>query len=307
MLLPIVTFIISLAVLLKSADIFTDTVEILGKKFNIPPFILGVTVVAAGTSLPELASAVMSMGIASEMVLGNVIGSNIANILLVLGFSTLFLKKEKTITWDLFHGDLTFVIASTIMLGAIIMDGVVTIPEAVILVLGYVIYTLYNIDVNKKIDHEFRDEELDFNVLGFGVILVTILLVIVSANYLVESAVEIAQVLNIGSEVIALTFIALGTSLPELVVSFMAVKKGNIETAIGNITGSSIFNTFLVVGLPRFLGDLIVTPTIFPETYIYLIIAIVLFVSVILDKKIHRFEGAVLFLFYILFLVAAFF
>ncbi len=307
MLITLTVFLISLGVLLKSADIFTDTVEILGKKFNIPPFILGVTVVALGTSLPELASAIMALEFASEIVLGNVIGSNITNILLVLGFSTLFLKKEEKITWDLLHGDLTFIIASTIMLGAILMDGFISIPEALILILGYVIYMIYNFDINKKTDHELRDEQLDFNILGVGVILVTIALIAISAYFLIESAVEIALYLNIGSEVIALTLIALGTSLPELTVSLFAVKKGNIATAIGNITGSNIFNTFIVVGIPRLLGDLIVTATIFPEMYLYLLIAVTLFISVILDNKIHRFEGAVLFLFYILFLIAAIF
>jgi cation:H+ antiporter len=304
MLVTLLIFIISMAVLLKSADLFTDNVEILGRKFNIPPFILGVTVVAMGTSLPELASAVMAVGFASEIVLGNVIGSNITNILLVLGFSTLFLKKETKISWDLFHGDLTFIIASTIMLGIILIDGVISIPEAILLVVGYIIYMVYNFEINKNTDNEEKNEKIKFNYVNALIIIASIALVSISAYFLIDSAVQLSQMLNIGSEVIALTLIALGTSLPELVVSFFAVKKGSIETAIGNITGSNIFNTFIVVGIPRFLGDLTVTAKLFPETYVYLVIAIVLFISVILDKKLHRFEGAILFLFYIFFLLA---
>ena len=128
----------------------------------------------------------------------------------------------------------------------------------------------------------------------------------VFGNYLVESSIEIAQFLGIGADIIGLTLIAVGTSLPELVVSLFAVKKGNIETAIGNITGSNIFNTFIVVAIPRFLGDLKVTTTLFPDTYIYLLISVALFISVILDKKLHRFEGAVLFLVYLFFLIEIF-
>jgi cation:H+ antiporter len=306
MLVTLAIFIVSMAVLLKSADLFTDNIEVLGKRFNIPSFILGVTIVAAGTSLPELASSIMAMDGASEIVLGNVIGSNITNILLVIGFACLFLKKETNITWDLFHGDLTFIIASTIMLGIVLIDGIVTIPEAVLMITGYLIYILYNIDVNKKIDNNHKNEPVVFNYINIIQIIASIILVTVSADYLVNSAVGISQMIGVGSDVIALTLIAFGTSLPELVVSLMAVRRGNIELAIGNVTGSNIFNTFMVVGIPRLLGDLAITPTLFPETYIYLLIAVALFISVILDKKLHRFEGAILFLFYIFFLLALF-
>jgi len=306
MLVTIAIFIVSMAVLLKSADLFTDNVEVLGKKFNIPGFILGVTIVAMGTSLPELASSLMSLNSAPEIVLGNVIGSNITNTLLIIGFSCLFLKKETNITWDLYHGDITFLIASTIILGVILIDGQVTLFEAGLLLIGYLIYILYNVDINKKIDNTDKDEKVTFNYINVLQILMSIILITVSADYLIQSSVQLSQMLNIGSDVIALTLIALGTSLPELVVSLMAVRKGHIETAIGNVTGSNIFNTFMVVGIPRLFGELKITPTLFPETYIYLLIALTLFMSVILDKKLHRFEGAILFLLYIFFLLALF-
>ena len=168
MLVTIAIFIISLAVLLKSADIFTDNVEILGKKFNIPSFILGVTIVAAGTSLPELASSIMAVNSGvSEIVLGNVIGSNITNILLIIGFSCLFLKKETNITWDLYHGDITFLIASTIILGVILIDGNITMFEAILLLVGYLLYTLYNVEVNKTNDNPEKNEKIVFNSLIF--------------------------------------------------------------------------------------------------------------------------------------------
>lgn len=307
MLVTIAIFIVSMAVLLKSADLFTDNVEVLGRKFNIPGFILGVTIVAASTSLPELASSIMAVNSGvSEIVLGNVIGSNITNILLIIGFSCLFLKKETNITWDLYHGDITFLIASTIILGIILIDGQVTMFEAGLLLIGYLIYILYNVDINKKIDNTDKDEKVTFNYINVLQILMSIILITVSADYLIQSSVQLSQMLNIGSDVIALTLIALGTSLPELVVSLMAVRRGNIELAIGNVTGSNIFNTFMVVGIPRLLGDLAITSTLFPETYIYLLIALTLFMSVILDKKLHRFEGAILFLLYIFFLLALF-
>ncbi len=310
LILTLLIFIISLAALIKSSDIFTEKAELFGKFIGIPSFIIGVTIVAMGTSLPELASATMSVfqG-ASEIVPGNVMGSNIANILLILGVSALFLKRDVKVKWDLFHGDLTFIIASTLFLGVVIYDGVFTVFEALLLFAGYIIYFFYNLDIHQRDSKNNKETAPKEPIKPTDVVLflASIILVALSANYLIDSAVELAQAFNIGTEIIGLTAVAIGTSLPELAVSVSAVRRGNIEMALGNVSGSNIFNSFVVMSLPRFLGKIAVPVTLLTGSYPYLLLATTMFLSVILDHRLHKFEGAMLVLLYLFFIVETIF
>ncbi len=305
LLLSAVIFVVSLAALVKSSDLFTEKAELFGKYIGIPSFIIGVTIVAMGTSLPELASAVMSIyqGV-SEIVPGNVIGSNIANILLILGVASLFLKKDTKVKWDLFHGDLTFIIASTLFLGVVIYDGVFTVFEALLLFAGYIVYFFYNYDIHQR-DKNRNVSKEDVKVAPMDVIIfvICVALVAISANYLIDSAVDIATTLGIGAEIVGLTAVAIGTSLPELAVSVAAVRRGNIEMALGNVSGSNIFNAFVVMSIPRLLGNIVIPATLLVGSYPFLLLATTMFLSIILDHRIHKFEGAMLVLLYLFFLV----
>ncbi len=306
MILPAVVFIISLATLIKSSDLFTEKAEVIGKYLGIPSFLIGVTIVAMGTSMPELASAIMSVvNNASQIVPGNVIGSNIANILLILGIATMFLKKDTEIKWDLFHGDITFIIASTLFLGVVLWDGAFSIFEAVLLFAGYVVYFLYNYDIHKNKNNAKNGDESKKRVSAVDaiVLVASMVLIAVSANYLIISATEIATLLNIGVEIIGLTAVAIGTSLPELAVSISAVRRGNIEMALGNVSGSNIFNVFVVMSIPKFIGGVAIPAMLFAQSYPFLLLATTMFLSIILDHRLHKYEGAMLFLLYLFFIV----
>ncbi|MHA1859553.1 MAG: calcium/sodium antiporter [Candidatus Asgardarchaeia archaeon] len=297
-------FILSLAVLVKSSDVFTEKAELLGLALGIPSFIVGVTIVAMGTSLPELASSIMAvLNNGSEIVIGNAVGSNIANILLVIGASTLFLKGDTRIKWDLFHGDLSFIVASTLFLIVIVWDGVFTLTEALLLILGYVVYSLYNYEIHKKNGSKSEKNRPKFAIMDLLILIVSLALVGISADYLIKSGLILAEKLGIGLEILGLTAVAIGTSLPELMVSLSAVRRGNIEMAFGNISGSNIFNAFLVTGIPRLIGTVVVAPTILASSIPFLVLATIMFFVIILDKKVHRYEGSLLLILYVFFLV----
>ena len=225
MLVAALMFTASLALLLKSSDWFTDKTEILGKRFGVSPFIIGVTIVAMGTSLPELASSVMAvLNNSSEIIFGNVVGSNIANILLIMGISSLFLKREKKIEWNLFHADITFVIASTVILGVVIWDGAFTLGEMLLLLAGFAIYFTYNYDIHKRNGkRKEKGKRPEFKLWDGAVLIASLALIAVSADVLIKSAVALSQITGIGTEIVGLTAIAIGTSLPELAVSILSL------------------------------------------------------------------------------------
>ncbi|MGB9635057.1 MAG: calcium/sodium antiporter [Candidatus Micrarchaeia archaeon] len=307
MLVSLLVFIISIAVLIKSSDIFTDEAEIIGKGIGIPSFIVGVTIVAVGTSMPELASSIMSVyNNNSEIVLSNVIGSNIANILLILGISLLFLKTETRIRWDMFHAEISFLAASTILIGVMMWDGFFSLGEALIFMIMYLIYLWYNLDVHKSKNKKIVVSTRKISHSDISLIIISVILIAISADYTVKSAVELSRALNIGVEFIGLTAIAVGTSLPELVVSAMAARKNNIELAIGNVTGSNIFNAFMVASIPRFLGAVAVPEILISVSFPFLVISTIMLFTVILDRRVHRFEGAILLLMYVIFILETF-
>lgn len=303
-------FILSLAVLVKASDWFVEGAERIGLALGIPSFIIGVTIVALGTSLPELASSISAvmMG-SSEIVVGNVIGSNITNILLVMGLVALFSKKKIVIERDLINVDIPMLVSSALILWFLISDLKLTIIDAVILLVALGIFLAYTFE---KPDNELENELTDLPerqkvewksvlmVIGSGV------LIYFGANYTVDSIQEISTLLGIGTGLIALSLVALGTSLPEVLVSVSAARKGNTGIAFGNIIGSNIFNTFAVMSIPRFFGEVIIPEDITIFSLPMMLGVTVLFTIICLSKRISRFEGMMLLLFYIIFLVGLF-
>lgn len=306
----IVIFVVSLFVLIKASGYFTDSAEKIGLFFGLPAFIVGVTIVAIGTSLPELISSIIAVSRnSSEIVVGNVIGSNIANIFLVLGLVAIMSKKMK-ITYELINVDLPILIGSAFLFAIMIWDGVLSLPEAFLLIAGIVIYFFYAISSEKKhggvyVKTEIKDELKSGKKLGAKTIIVlgvSALFIYIGARYTIESIIKLSEMLNIGKELIAVSAVALGTSLPELAVSITAVKKGKPELAVGNILGSNIFNTFVVMGVPGLFGVLIIPKSILHFSLPMMLIATVLFFLITLDKEITKWEGYLLLLFYVFFI-----
>ena len=302
-------FIISLAVLIKAADIFTDSASKLGSILGLSQFIIGVTIVSVGTSLPELASSISAVfkGV-TDMVAGNVVGSNIANILLVVGLATIFSKKGRLqVTRNLINLDLPLLAGSGIILMLMFLwDGQITFGEGIIALLGYAIYLHYALKhkEGKQGKEKNKKEKIDIKIilgLVFGAIFIYY-----GANYAIESVIKISEILNIGTAVIALSAVAIGTSLPEIFVSVSAARKGQDEIALGNIFGSNLFNGFVVLGIPALIKTLDVTPVVISIAIPFFIAATLLYVISGITRKIYKWEGAMYLLIYVLFIAKLF-
>jgi len=304
-----IIFFLTLITLVISADFFIKASERIGLALGIPPFIVGVTLIAIGTSLPELvtsAVAVLSKGEASSIVPGNVIGSNITNIGLVLGVIA-FTAKDIKLDFDVMKVDGPVMIGATFLFFLCVDDGEFILFEGILCCLGLVIYLAYilslkNVEDAGQVPMEIEVEEEEKKNFSWKeplILLVSAIVIYFSADYNVKSIQNLAKLLDIGEEFIALTAVALGTSLPELVVSLVAIRTGNVEMAVGNVIGSNIFNIFAVMGIPRLLG-----PIDAPESLRSLGLPAMLFISIlcifiVMDKRVNRWEGLILLLFYV--------
>lgn len=313
-----IVFIVSLAVLVKSADYFTDSAEKIGLYLGLPSFIVGVTIVAVGTSLPELASSIVAVMIgSSEIVIGNVVGSNIANIFLVLGFAALLSKNFK-LKCELSHVNLPFLMGSALFLSVAVMDGIFTFFEGVLFIIAVIIYSNYLLGSKRKYKYKTvekqaekflkKEDRLKYRrVIGLDpktiiIFLVSSILIYLGANYTVESIVHLSGLLSIGTEIIAISAVALGTSLPELFVSVNAARKGNPDLAVGNILGSNIFNALAVMGIPALLGTLVIPSDILLFGVPMMLFATFMYFFVVQDKEITKWEGGLLIIVYIFFI-----
>lgn len=311
-------FIASISVLLKASDIFTDNAEKIGLFFRLPAFIIGVTIFAFGTSLPELVSSVFAViGNNSEIVSGTVVGSNIANIFLILGVVAIIGKKMK-LNYEILNVDLPILMASAFLLAVMIFDGEFTFAEAILSLIGLLIYLVRSVtmeddkagkagekrrkmEANVKSIFDFR-RYAGFPWRNFFMLLLSCGFIFVSAKYTIDSAVRLSSLFNLTKEVIGATIIAFGTSLPELAVSFTAAQKGKAEIAVGNILGSNIFNVLGVMGIAGLFGTLIVPMSIVTFSLPIMILATVLYLFVTQDKEITSWEGGFLLIFYVLFI-----
>ncbi|MBU3940991.1 MAG: calcium/sodium antiporter [Nanoarchaeota archaeon] len=317
----LIVLIISMFLLIKAAGYFTDSAEKIGVYFGMPAFIVGVTIVAIGTSLPELLTSILAvLRGSSEIVVGNVIGSNITNILLVLGVAIVFAKKTIKVGHTSFKIDSPILIASAILLFIMLWDRVFTLIEAIIFIICMILYWYYSYYMIKKhkdniLKKELRKEikevksEIKKGSLGAKTWIILILsaaLIYLGARFTVESVVNLSLLLGIGTEIIAASVVALGTSLPELTVSVMAMRKNKHEIALGNILGSNIFNTFAVMGIPALFGTLIIPLNMLSFGLPVMLIATLLYFFITNDRKIRKWEGWLLLAFYLIFLFKLF-
>lgn len=297
-------FIVSLAFLVKSSDWFVNAAEKIGIALGVPSFIIGVTIVAVGTSLPELASSISAVNMgSSDIVAGNVIGSNITNILLIMGLVALVAKEKIEIKQNIMV-DMPMLVASALILWFIIADLKLTILDAFILIGGMVIFLAYTIGKSGDSEEKIERQKVDWKTILM--VIVSGALIYFSANYTVDSIQHIAELLGIGTGVIALSLVALGTSLPEVLVSVTAARRGNIEIAFGNVIGSNIFNTFCVMSIPRFFGEIEIPAEIIQFSLPMMVGVTILFAIMSLSSRISRYEGMILLLFYGIFMVGLF-
>lgn len=298
----IAIFAVSLFALLKASDFFVAAAEKIGLSFGIPPFIIGVTVVAFGTSLPELASSVAAvLEGSSDIVIGNVVGSNIANVGLVLGLVAI-IGKEIKVHETIMYADIPLLVLSAFLLWFVVYDGKVTIFEAIFLLIALVIFLAHSLTGNE-------DEVVDRPKVTWQTIVMLIASAVVikfGADYTVLGIVKLSGLMGIGSAVIAQSLVALGTSLPEVFVSIAAIKKGQTDMAVGNVLGSNIFNTYAVMAIPAFVGPLVIPAAVLQFSLPFMIALTIALAVMCISKTICRWEGYMLILFYIFFLVKLF-
>lgn len=310
MVLSFIIFFVALAVLLIAANYFTTSAERIGLALKLSPFFVGVVIVALGTSLPELVSSIFAVSNGnSDIVAGNIIGADVSNLLLILGISTLFVKGNIKLGEEYIFVDLHFMLGAIIMATYFMWDGVVDWVEGIFLLVGFAIYQIYLFRSSEKPDR-MRDEHLilpaekhvkpEFKT--FAILVASMVGVYFGAKYTVNSIIEIAEGMNVSKTVISLTALSLGTTLPELSVSFTAARRGNPQIAIGNILGSCIFNTFTVLGISSVIGDIVVPAAHKEFLLLALLTAGLFFYLVSQDKKISTWEGMLFVLFYAVFL-----
>ena len=296
-------FIVSLAVLLKAADWFIDAAEEIGLSLGISPFIIGVTIIAFGTSLPELATSIASVFAGtSQIVIGNVVGSNITNIALVLGVTVVVVKEIK-LHDQIWHIDMPFLLSSAFLLWFLVQDQNVSIFEAFIFLAALVVFLVYSL---KSEDHEDDVYRTKVSWKSYVWLVVGGTLVWLGAEYTIFAITKLSVLMGVSSEIIALSFVALGTSLPEVIVSLGAARKGKTSIAVGNVLGSNIFNTYAVMGIPAFFGDLNIPQNVLDFSLPLMIVMTILFAVMTISRRITRWEGIILLIFYVFYMVELF-
>ena len=300
-LVQILLLAIGFFMLMKGADWFVEGSAGIAKKMGIPQLVIGLTIVAMGTSAPEAAVSInASLKGNAGIAIGNVLGSNILNILIILGVSAVL--ATMAIQKSTFCYEIPFMIFVTVVLIALGMTGeYVTRLEGIILWVLFIVYLLYLFRLAKQGNEEEHMEDrpiwklLIFMILG-GV------LVVWGSDVTVDSATEIAKVIGLSERFIGLTIVALGTSLPELVTSVIAAKKGNADIAIGNIVGSNIFNILFVIGTASIIAPVMYQPVFLVDGIIAVLAGVLLWVSVAKTKSLRKPWGIVMLLCYAVYL-----
>lgn len=291
-----VIFITAMAALIYGADFVIKESERIALHFDISHYVIGATLIAFGTSLPEMAASMMaSYADKSEMAVANVVGSVIFNITLVLGIVFLISKKMVP-NRDLFSLDSAWIVIPVVIFFIMIQDGMISRVDGILYLLLMLSYLIFLFGSSKEtlesdIDKELIKEKFNWG-LTIALLIVGFVLTIGGANFVVESGTNIARSFGVSEWIIGLFLIALGTSLPELVVSVVAIKKGNAEMSIGNIIGSNVANFSMVLGSASLVSPLMVD-LVATKFDLFIMAAASIALVFILANKLYNRAGAI--------------
>ena len=287
MVVAIIAVIIGLAVLVWSADTFIDGATELAVKFNVPSFLIGVLILGVGTSAPELVVSALSAFAGSPgLALGNAYGSNIINITLVLGLTAII--SPIVIRGSVVKQDMILLLAVTALAAFQLVDGDLSRTDGIVLLVALLAVMALQIYLALKNNTEATDIDVkEVNVgKAFGTLILGLVLLIASSRAIVWGAVELATIWGMSELLIGLTIVAIGTSLPELVASIVAARRGEDDMALGNIIGSNLFNTLGVVGFAAIIHPLAVEPQILSRDMLAVgVITAVLFILSLIAFK----------------------
>lgn len=290
--------------LVKGADWFVDGAAGIAEKFGIPHLVVGLTIVAMGTSAPEAAvSITAALKGNAGITIGNIVGSNILNILIILGIASVIIPiavAKSTVKVEIPY----MLLMTLLLLGMGCTGNKITFWEGVILWIAFVIYLayLFRMAKNNKAEEEDEQEGKPVWRLLFDVA-AGIALIMLGSNVAVDAATEIARVMGMSERFIGLTIVALGTSLPELVTSVSAARKGEADIAIGNIVGSNIFNILFVVGTAALITPVIFETKFIIDTLVSLAAGILLWVCVFKDRRLGRTGGMIMLMCYVAYFI----
>lgn len=316
MFIQIILLVVALATVVKSADWFLGSAEKVGVSLRLPPFILGVVLVGFGTSLPEFATSLAAVSDNVDTVtIANVAGSNIANILLVLGISTIALG---TIKFDknLIDLDIPLLVGVTALFCLLIVDGSLNRMDGILLFVGFGGYMVYSLGYKADEEHQKgligliaalskgskAKVEKQQNLIGRYTVLIllsSVVLLGLSSKIAVDSLLNIVEEINVAVAVVSFFALAVGTSLPELVVSVKALRKGQGDLVVGNVIGSSMFNILLIAGFTSIIKPQFLDIGLVPWVITGLVISVALLMAGSISKRIHIWEGFIYILIYL--------
>ena len=302
--------VVGFVLLVKGADWFVEGAAGLAVKLGIPEIIVGLTIVAMGTSAPEAAVSITSAFKGSaDITSGNVVGSNILNVAIILGL-TAVITTIAVLKTTIFM-DIPFTLVVTIVLLLLGIDGNVSRIDGIILWVLFIGYLAYLFMWTKKNKNNGEEEESDEIEAGkklpiwklLVLIVIGIVLIVFGSNVAVDGAKGIAKICGMSDRLIGLTIVALGTSLPELVTSVTAAKRGNADLAVGNIVGSNIFNILFVVGTSALIIPVTFQAAFIVDSIIAAVVMVILFFCVVRKKELNRVGGFVLLLSYVAYFI----
>lgn len=293
-LIAVILLIVGFVLLIKGADWFVDGAAGIAARFGIPQLVIGLTIVAMGTSAPEAAVSITAARSGNAgITIGNVLGSNIMNVLVILGITSIITAiavQKSTIKYEIPF----MLIISLALLVLGYTGGQIVFWEGVVLWIFFLIYLAYLFAMAKKGNAEEEEEKPRALWLQIGMLIVGAAGIVIGADVTVDNATVIAEVLGMDGRLIGLTIVAFGTSLPELVTSVTAAKKGKADIAIGNIVGSNVFNILFVTGTTA-----LITPVAFESSFIIDALVsigagILLWIGVVKEQKLKRSMGIVM-------------
>lgn len=293
LLIQFLILVLSLAAMITFSEKLIDSSAKLAHAFGISDVVIGLTLLAYGTSLPELTvSSISSIGSHPEISVSNIIGSNIANIALIIGLAA-FIRPFSIKGTNLAETDILVMIVSTVALVLLFfISGGISKIFGALMILSVVTYTYYTLKNDRTVNKSRKDRSIS-KLKETGIVLTGLLIVVVSGKFAVNSAIVIAEELEVTEWMIGATIVAFGTSLPELAVSITAAKKGFFGMSIGNIVGSNIFNILWVLGFAASLNSLTLDFNMITIDSIFLLVVTLLFAYHLNGSKVSRSSGII--------------
>lgn len=320
MYLTVILFILGFVFVIKGADILVDGSSSIAWRFGVSTFFIGLTIVAFGTSAPELVVSVLaSIRGSSSLALGNLIGANITNTLLILGVAAMvrpLIVKRSTVNKEI-PFLLLAILAVGILANDFLIDGVspdgLTRIDGLILILFFIIFIFYTFGITrekenifKKTVGELKSEPREYNIfLAVGMIIMGLAGLAIGGQWIVNGAVELAKFFGLSEALIGLTIVAVGTTLPELAASVAAARRGQTDMAVGNVVGSNIFNFLWILGLSAVISPIGFNPILNFDIFTLIVITILLLFLIYVGQRniLTRQEGIVLAGIYVLYVV----